>query len=258
MSTLIRPVYSIDRNTSEIELYRGRIRAVEGDNEINGVGRAVLHFRPKMNLKFHADFSSADPGDAHLLLSAARTVQLQTDQGKTEALVSALSTASSEHGYSIGASFILNPQRFIFDTCPSVRIKRTIAHIVNFPDFIGPTDIAYEHRQGGFQKIGRVFLDSFEWRAELQELPHTRELINEMRNQGGFGITHAVEVCRRDGSEFSAEEAEKINQKIYLFLSFARGGWSAPILSVGYDSNNNAAHEEWSLRLTTLACTRFR
>lgn len=61
-------------------------------------------------------------------------------------------------------------------------------------------------------------------------------------------ITHAAELTRIDGSEFTAQAAHEMLDVLAMFFSFSRGRWVAPALVHGLDKTGAVAMEEWGTR----------
>ncbi len=121
---------------------------------------------------------------------------------------------------------------------------------MNFPKFLSGNDVKWRSEQGDERLLGRVVLNEKDWIVEIQELPRTKELVEELRKEGGYGITHVGRLTRRKHS-FSISEAEKILRELHVFLSFARGLSTPLVLPVGLDAGGHRAYENWGLGLGT-------
>ncbi len=133
-----------------------------------------------------------------------------------------------------------------------------IFHIANFPAFLcggdDSTDIQCESKNGkstSYKRLGCSILEDGVWRIEIQELPETSKLIEKMKNDGGSAITHVGRLVRRDNRLFSASKGSEPLRKLYLFLSFVRGGWTSPLLCVGRNRLEETIFEDWSQRTTS-------
>jgi hypothetical protein len=89
------------------------------------------------------------------------------------------------------------------------------------------------------------------WKIELQELPEASEFIEKMKLDGGSAITHVGRLIRKDNRSFSISSGTKALGKLYLFLSFVRGGWTPPLLCVGLNREADRIYEDWGQRLAT-------
>jgi hypothetical protein len=186
------------------------------------------------------------------LLTATGVIKLQYgSRARPVNVLMVNGTGSSGPGVSTATgTFIPNPERLTICDNRRKRLAAVTFHVMNFPAFLsqgeGATDLLYEG-----QRLGRVFLEHAGWRIELQTLPEARELIKQLRIEGGFAITHVGRLRRKDGSSFYISRAEEVLRDLHQFLSFARGQWVPLVLPVGVDSVGNRIFEEWGVRLAT-------
>jgi hypothetical protein len=131
-----------------------------------------------------------------------------------------------------------------------VRLSSAIAHVLNFPEFycLGSTKSDFEHAN---QRLGRVVLCDLEWEIELQALPSTRTIINQLKAEGGNAITHIARIARADGRTFTCKQLDAIVHDFQRFLSFARGTWTSVFGIVGYGRNGDELYEDWSQRIAS-------
>ena len=59
------------------------------------------------------------------------------------------------------------------------------------------------------QRLGRVMLSNADWNIEIQRLPSTTKLTEELNEKGGYAITHVGRLTRRDGRSFAISKAEQ-------------------------------------------------
>ena len=95
-----------------------------------------------------------------------------------------------------------------------------------------------------------MYLESDEWIVALDTKKGVHDLIDGLKDQGGYAITHMGGIRRADGGSFSFNEANGVLQAVYFFLSFVRGLWCGPILASGRKSGLNVWQEWADYRLT--------
>jgi len=95
-------------------------------------------------------------------------------------------------------------------------------------------------------RIEHVDLICDQWNVELKSLLSTRDEINKLKEEGGYGLTHVGGITRTDHSLFSGKDAQECLKALRNFLSFAKGGWCEPICAVGFDESDNRVWESWS------------
>lgn len=97
---------------------------------------------------------------------------------------------------------------------------------------------------------GRVVLESTPWRVILDPSFEARELLDEVKHNGGFALTHVGKLERSDGRAFAASDADRVLNAVHHFLSFANGLWTPPLLLVGLREGVPAWHEWWARNAT--------
>jgi hypothetical protein len=102
-------------------------------------------------------------------------------------------------------------------------------HIVNLHDYHG-TWIKY---LSGARAARRIALSDDNWEIIIDGVENLKELLEELNQQGGFAITHAGVLRRRDKKPFKASEAIEQMKQLGFFLTFVEGKLCFPILLVG-------------------------
>jgi hypothetical protein len=92
--------------------------------------------------------------------------------------------------------------------------------------------------------LGRVTLDAAPWRVTLEARRDSHQLVEELRAFGGYAVTHVGKLERLDRHPFPVARARQALDALNLFLSFARGFWTPPLLPAGYD-RDTIAWQEW-------------
>jgi len=129
-------------------------------------------------------------------------------------------------------------------------MSELVFHLLNFREFIGM-------RRSGAKEgstthaIEHLDLTAGQWQVEVRSRTATRGAIKELREQGGFGLTHIGCVRRQDGLPFTGQEADDLLSALRLFFSFAKGCWCPPLLPVGFDSKGERCWEMWNSSLAS-------
>lgn len=255
MNSRISPLYSLRPETSEISLGKAPIELSSNGKTLTGRGEAALSFQPRFRLSVRGTFSGDDP--AILELSVIRD-SVQLKYGKGFGLANAMITKFSlttDPLLEAVAEITPNPQRLLFADGDNPRISSFVFHIVNFPTFLsideGSENYVHRSENGGQRLMGEVILLGDQWRIEIQELPGSKAVQEELNERGGYGITHVGKLTRIDGNEFTCDAGEKALQHLYFFLSFARGAWTPPILCAGFNAEKAKVYEDWGIRIGT-------
>jgi hypothetical protein len=118
-------------------------------------------------------------------------------------------------------------------------LTRVEFRLMNFPDFYGRVVIP------GLGPRHAVVLEADGWRVTLRSTSQTATNVKQLRQVGGYGLTHVGEVRRTDGEAFTAREADELFTCLHYFFAFAAGAWTPLLLPIGFDSAGNRVWEEW-------------
>lgn len=133
---------------------------------------------------------------------------------------------------------------------PSWRVSRSSVvsssfHVVNFLQVFGRpvgSDGSFTNAQST-----RVRIEAGDWLITLDSVPNLRTLVEALRHRGGFAITHLGRLERHDGHAYSTQRAEEVLEDLFFALSFARGGWSGPVLVTHHSGSDEPVAEVWSV-----------
>jgi hypothetical protein len=102
-------------------------------------------------------------------------------------------------------------------------------HLVNLHDYDG-TWIKYSSGAGAARRIA---LSDDNWEIIIDGVENLKELLEGLNQEGGFAITHAGVLRRREKKPFKASEAIEQMKQLGFFLTFVEGKLCFPILLVG-------------------------
>jgi hypothetical protein len=254
MSSLIEPVYQTRKANAPIVLARCPLTITFANRTVRSRGAIHLRLEPKPRLVFRANLN-AHPHDAFRLAAHSGNVHVEF---RSQAAIECFAISVRVHLDSKSASFaefVPIREPINLTVIPRARLSCVVFHLMNFPAFFssGPKsqDVLYEAGANASERLGRAILEDDTWRVELQTLPHAKALISQMRNGGGFAITHVGRISRKDGRSFSRASADAFLSELHFFFSFARGSWVPLVLAVGFDKNGSRVFEQWGNRLGT-------
>jgi hypothetical protein len=234
----------------ELDLGTGPIEVQFDSRALQAHADATVKLQPRFRLSLRAQFN--DVAAFSLGIDAKRVTIRFRNFDQADAIV--IDTSFSSEGVS-KIEFLPSPQRLAFRE--GHKLSTITFGVLNFSPFMGPEDFFFTEPSStsssyaSRRRLGRAVLIGNVWKFEIQELPDTDKRISRLTAQGGFDVTHAVRLTRVDNSEFDIVEAEQQIQRLYLFLSFARGAWTPTIISTGYDANGRKIYEDWGVRIGT-------
>ena len=130
------------------------------------------------------------------------------------------------------------------------RISSLEFGVLNFPNFLLGQD-KKAVMGGQWRVLGSALLQAGGWEIEITAVTTLDEIEKELKEEGGYAITHTGTVKHLDGRDFAAQDVEPLLSALRLFLSFARGAYCGVTLVVGKDGNGESAWEQWGTHRVT-------
>ena len=135
----------------------------------------------------------------------------------------------------------------------STQIVTVVFHLFNYMEFFG-TRNSIEETEKEKDNIKNITqhsipyldLNAGGWNVELKSLVTTRNTFKTLREIGGYGLTHVGQLQKEDRTCFDVKTAEKMLTALHFFLSFSKGMWCNPCLTVGFDDKENRVWESWA------------
>lgn len=210
LNEALKPWYGFNGPSEPIELFHGEIGG-HGSADCQGTVAFSFSRHPVIEWEVSVpDFKAARKGSLDLTLHT-----LHRPDGPMPLIGRASGTqCGSSNGGKFGSRHS--------------NLTRIIAHWFNLPDWwcrelISETpdnpDSAYDGRWG-FQASSWTI--TFDKRRDLDEV------LKQAKRSNLYVMTHVMELCRTDGKEFSAEDADHVLDALHVGMSFAIGRWAAP------------------------------
>ena len=100
--------------------------------------------------------------------------------------------------------------------------------LINLVEFDSDTARRWKGR-----KYSTLALEADGWTVEIFQLPDIHKRIDHLRSTGDFILTHSGTIKRVNGAPMTIAAAEKVQECLTVFLSFARGFFCAPVFLRG-------------------------
>jgi len=234
---VIEPIYRTDHCNDVVSLYNGLAKVVPFSGlGLQGEGEAKVFVEWLPQAKVLAKVQASGIAGSHAI--SVRS------EPKYRVEITRFGKPYSSAGQLWASTFTAAEQTLTFrlgdlEIGENGALSSLVFHIPNFPSYIGSPV-----RLGTRQFNGRVSLTGGHWTIALDPHDKTDTLLGELKEEGGYALTHTALLNRSDGNPFPAAEAAKILEYLHFFLSFARGQWTGPILPVSKLSNGDQ-WEQW-------------
>jgi hypothetical protein len=124
----------------------------------------------------------------------------------------------------------------------SVPLSYALLHIANFPKLHGPS----VKWPDGTMAPGRLRFEGGGWTILMDRVPGTWTLHDELKANGGFGLTHTARVQRTSGKTFTAAELKSFVEAFNYFCWLCAETRCGPVFPVGFDSQDSAVWSRWN------------
>jgi hypothetical protein len=232
------PYFQFSEPNKEILLTEDRVIVKVSDSSYTGLGKVYLRLLPRPQIEIRIRLDNAPFTD---FSNSVDSVLLGSRSLDISGFATQLTMSTDK-----GTTLTWTPKKepiiaFGDDNTP---INSVIFHVFNFRNIIG-TRRSFETVGEAKYGIEHVDLTSEDWRVELRSLPSTNRTFGQLKEQGGFGLTHIGRFEKTDRSSFAGKEAQELLRALRFFLSFAKGIWCEPVCAVGFD--NSGDHVCWEL-----------
>lgn len=232
----IQPIYQCDEN-QPILLYEGELELFEGSQITLGFGSIDFTWLPKIRTKFSIHYERDEQLGFSQILDSNKDTSLSflipeicTKKLVTQVRVLKKSTQNT--------TTVINGEILDVALGNGDDLSYVIFHLTNFVDYFAP------HAESPSGRTeSRLILESLEWRVIIDSI--SNKLINALKDNSGYAITHMGRLERIDGSSFTSQDAEEILFGLNYFLSFVVGRWVSPALPVGFNSTGKRVWEKW-------------
>ncbi len=225
----MQPMHDFSAMPEKVGLFQGDIEFRRGDKSRTGTGEVQLRSLPSPRVIVNAKLEGTLFDSMEISFSGSDDGMLSLNGKLIEGFL--VRSWSKADGIELEWTSCREPF-FIGD----MQAKTTVAvvlHLFNFPDFLRG-----QHQDIAPAGCVLLVLDSDEWRASIQSLPHnaTYQAWEKIKQEGGSHLTHVLKLERKDGAAFSADDVEGQRYMLASFLSFTKGGKCWPVCEVGLDA----------------------
>ncbi|MGH7183620.1 MAG: hypothetical protein ACREJN_16815 [Nitrospiraceae bacterium] len=229
----IPPFYFTKGINEPIDLYKGTIEVKTVDGTWSGSGTIVQDWLPEPAINLDCNYKGTQPEKPQAEIGFPGTPRRFP--------VSVTSFGFGTQGPDVFATLCGKPDYMVWGSTDP--IKRLRFHIANFVWFQGAS---VQDASADSPRQARATFSAEDWMITIDSVPGFKFGSDfKIEDQSGNAITHVGELVKRDGSLFAISSTDSIFQQLYLWLSFCRGNWVAPMLSVGFDDSGQVVCKDW-------------
>lgn len=228
------PVYDTPMPNVPIRLYTGNIELVQGVRTCAGTGEVRMEWPPRPSIV--VDFSLED--NSQLPEIGPAQLAIPELEVRAEVRVDGLTLSGGERASPPCVTCSIHKAVSVGE---GETLSYLLFHVPNFHGYPGlPT------RQGEWATASRAVLEAAGWRVVLDHIRRpARTFMDRLKSSRGHAITHIGRLERASGGTFSSDDTRDVMMALSYFLSFCRGNWVAPLLSVGFDSSGEGVWKQW-------------
>lgn len=208
----MQPMHDFSAMPEKVGLFQGDIEFRRGDKSRTGTGEVQLRSLPSPRVIVNAKLEGTLFDSMEISFSGSDDGMLSLN-GK---LIEGFLVRSWNKADGIELEWTSFREPFFIGDMQAKTTVAVVLHLFNFPDFLRG-----QHQDIAPDGCVLLVLDSDEWRASIQSLPHnaTHQAWEKIKQEGGSHLTHVLKLERKDGAAFSADDVE--GQR-YMLASFCR------------------------------------
>jgi len=202
-----------------ILIFSGELLLTSDRKTLRGLGNVSFSWMPNPRIVFRGDFS----GDSGV--DIMENLSLSIDRHEpAEALISKASYKSSSSKTEVNG--ILNePLR---PQLPDGGFREIRFLLTNFSSYFGDPVRLSSKSLAMAKSRWRLSLDGHDIAIDLTE--QHKEVADNVKANGGFGITNIGRVSKTDGALLTMDDFETLSDSLRYFLGLCRGFWVGPVL----------------------------
>lgn len=239
--TPLRPILPWGQPTDEFQLFTGPLsfQNSTGSEIPAAPGRIQLLLRAGTHLNWAVDLDDLQEFDRRQWERAATT------SGELHFEFMGSTVTLRAHALGAGYGFIPGSNY----AAPNASIDHIVTHWVNLPDDPGGPQLLLREDTDDklwYEWAGRKVVDVPPWEFTFDSRHDHADVYRQAKRSYRSVLTHTMEVRQQDGSQFSPDQARQVIEDLHVALSFPLGRWTAPVLSVGVDSDGAVVFSTWA------------
>jgi hypothetical protein len=229
----ILPAVRVNEPNDAIALYTGSLAAggAEGD------GTVSLEWVPTPRLMFRLEHIGP-PVD--LDSAPSQRVILKDKQAQTTGMFTGAATRVQRTEF----TQVLRGRLDKTSIGEPREVARVLFHVPNWPTFLG-APIRRDKGRSDASWRGRMQFEDDVWTVTLDDFENHRGLMDKLNSVGGYCLTAAGEIRRRDSALFSVATANTVMESLRYFLSLVAGAWTDCVIRIGFSREDEPIWEEW-------------
>jgi hypothetical protein len=232
------PAYELGEHANvPVVLWEGGTRLLT--HERSRPGRVLLRWGPRMDVVFEQD--EVDEGSSSGS-SSAEDIEtfLRSQDNDVQVELAELGVTP---GLSMTRTFPAAGLLTSVQVGDASQVTSLRFHLVNFPQLELLPHVLDEGSP--YSRRGRLEFEGGGWRVRLDQRREIKQLRGEVREVGGYAITHVGAIDRTDGAAFPNGDVKDVLRALQILFSFARGAWTSPMLPVGYNGRDERVWFQW-------------
>jgi len=118
--------------------------------------------------------------------------------------------------------------------------------VLNFPMCLG-VGVRGRNNSNFFYK-SRLKIQDESWKIIFDKVENYKTVQEKLKLHDGFGVTYVGRIEKLSGQPFHSQELDQVINKVYYFLSFARGANSPVFNFKAYNNQDEMVWQDWSIR----------
>ncbi len=242
----IKPVVTTPTPNEQIVLHEGFMSLlVHNDRSVRGRGAIFLNWMPKPSLWYQVEideknrelFSPYDAQGLHAEIKFDAFPNTVESVHLTPFCIMGLLQSNLHGRFKQG-----------FAHGADLSLATVVFHVANCTPFLGSGTAVVIQSEEGYTfnaTNGRCQFTVQGWNVVIDRTEQYKDILEQMEENPGFGLTHVGRLEKQDGSTFSGESAMTFLENLSYLLSFCSSRWSAAMLAFGYGTDDISGSPAW-------------
>lgn len=231
----IKPIYQTSEINQEITLHLGVIEVTDQRGTFPGHGVIKQQWLPEPRVWLEGRYETRE-----MMEKPSAKIALSPNGKRFDITVHSMGLGIE--GAKIWGTLAGLPNGL--NKATSQTMKSLVFHLPNFSYYEGSAIRDDKDERPPWH--GRATLSLEEWNITIDSIDrYNLKAEDDLEKSSGSAITHVGLVERKSNSMFSLAEVEEVLSALYLYLSFYRGSWVAPMLSVGLGEHGEKVFDDW-------------
>jgi len=234
----LEPAFRVSDRPRSILLHQGQAQVCVSGHTYVGDGEVRLDLSPRARIHFYGRFPNVRVQDiCESAIGATSVTSFAVDNRDIAGF--AMSSGGDLCSPELTVKWCPEYEPIVGVGSESTQLARVVFHLFNFAD-------VRRKQAHSVPQLHCVRLQHEDLMVTLQAVERIKQRVSQLKEEGGYELTHAGCIERTDGKPLSGRDADQWMRALSTFLSFVMGRWCEPACAVGFDAAGDCVWQYWA------------